>query len=219
MAKNTPQKNMTPFEKTLTAIITLVILAVLALAVFATYGKVSENIAEQRLEDEAAAIARGEQSPNIRYMASNAGMTAEDYVAQYGLELTDGLTEESELNDMLKRMSLENYVKYNDEGAEEPTDLDALLTQWNAEELGITKDTPWGEVETKLSIGAYIGEEGFANLIEQYESYGFDMSSITADMPLKDANDAIEEIVNNGPVNPPAQADDTADAGEEVPAE
>ena len=218
MAKNTPKKTATPFEKMLTAIIVVVILAILALAVVATYSRISDNIAQQRLEDEAAAISRGEKPANIRYMASSAGMTAEEYVAQYGLELTDGLTEESEINDMLNRMTLENYVKYNDEGAEEPTDLDALLTQWNAEGLGITKDTLWSEVETKISISDYIGEDSFNNLVAQYESYGYDLSTITADTPLKDANDAIEEIIANGPTKSPVPIENSAE-GEETPAE
>ena len=223
MAKNTPKQTKTPFEKMLTTIITLVILAILALAVYATYGRISENIAQQAIEDEAAAIARGEKAANIRYMASTAGMTPEEYVAQYGLELTDGLSEESEIDEMLNRMTLENYIKYNDEGAEEPTDMDALLAQWGAEELGITKDTTWGEVETKISIAQYVGENEFNNLISQYEAYGYDMSSVTADMSLKDANDAIEKIVMAGPVNSPKPIEDTADTGEtqseETPAE
>ena len=215
MANNTPKKNKTPFEKMLTAIIALVILAVLALAVVATYGVISENIAEQAIEDEMAAISRGERPANIRYMASNAGMTAEEYVAQYGLELTDGLTEDSEVNDMLERMTLENYIKYNNEGLEEPTDLDTLMEQWGAQDLGITKDTPWSEVETTLTFSQYIGgEDVFKELISQYEAYGYDMSTLKSDMLLKDANEAIEEIVSNGPVNSPAP-----DAGGEASAE
>lgn len=218
MAKNTPKKTATPFEKMLTTIIALVIIAVLGLAVYATYGRISENIAEQKLEDEAAAISRGEIPANIRYMASTMGMTPEEYVAQYGLELTDGLTEDSEINDMLERMTLENYFKYNDEGAEEPTDIDALLTQWGAEEIGITKDTLWSDVETKLTIGRYVGEESFDDFISQYAAYGYDLSTITADMSLKDANDAIGEIMNNGPTLPVNTADEAAE-GEEAPAE
>ena len=219
MAKNTPKKTMTPFEKMLTAIVTLVILAVLAFAVFATYGSISENLAQKAIEDEAAAISRGEQPANIRYLASNAGMTPEEYVAQYGLELTDGLTEESEVNDMLERMTLENYIKYNDEGSEEPVDIDALLTQWGAEELGVTKDTVWSEVEAKVSIGTYFGgDDAFGEVMSQYESYGYDMSAVTPDMTIKDANAKIEEIINNGPVNSPTTAEDTAE-GEEAPTE
>ena len=228
MAKNTPaKKTMTPFEKSLTAIIVIVVLAVLAFAVTATYSKIADNVAQQRLEDEAAAIARGEKPANIRYLASTAGMTPEEYVAQYGLELTDDFTEDSEINDMLERMTLENYFKFNDEGAEEPTDVDALLKQWNEAGFSITKDTLWSEVESTVSIVEFVGEEQFNNMIEQYESYGYDLSTVTADMPLKDANDAIQEIVNNGPTLSPKPIEDTADtadtadteAADEAPAE
>ena len=225
MAKNTPKRTATPFEKMITAIVILVILAVLGLAVFATYGRISENIAEQKIADEAAAISRGEKAANVRYIASTVGMTPEDYVAQYGLEFTGDFTEESEVNDMLRRMTLENYIKYSDEGAEEPTDIDALLEQWKASELGITKDTLWSEVETTLPISTYMGgDETFAEFISQYESYGYDMSTVTADMSISEANDAIEEIVSNGPtltVDTDGDAEDAADTaeGEEAPAE
>ena len=218
MAKNTPKKAMTQFEKTLTAVIVLVIAAILALAVFATYGRISENVKQAALEAETLAIQNGEQAATIRYMASTAGMTAEEYAAQYGVELKDGLSETSEINDMLDRMTLENYYKFNDEGAEEPTDIDELLTKWGAEELGITRETPWGEVETKVSIGKFVGEEEFEGIISQYESFGYDMSTVTADMSLKDANEAIEKIISNGPTN--EVTEDTAETdGEEVPAE
>ena len=219
MAKNTPKKTMTPFEKTLTAIITLVILAVLAFAVFATYGRISENINEKRIEEETAAISSGEKPATIRYMASSMGMTAEEYAAQYGVELTDGLKESSEISDMIERMTVENYFKFNDENTSEQTDIDAKLAEWGADELGITKDTLWGELQKTLSIGKYMGEDEFNDLISQYESYGYDVSTVTADMSIKDANDAIEKIMNNGPVNEPATADDTAADGEEAPAE
>ena len=222
MAKNTPKKTATPFEKRLTAIIVLVIAAVLALAVFATYGRISENVEQAAIEAETNAIQSGQQAATIRYMAANAGMTAEEYAAQYGVELKDGLSATSEISDMIDRMTVENYYKFNDEGAEEPTDVDAQLTQWGAAELGITKDTLWSEVEEKVSISKYLGEEDFNNLIEQYSLFGYDMSTVTADMSIKDANDAIEEIIANGPTETEdtEAADDTAATdAEEAPAE
>ena len=223
MAKNTPKKTMTQFEKTLTTVIALVIAAILALAVFATYGRISENVKQAAIDAETTAIQTGEKAATIRYMASTVGMTAEEYAAQYGVELKDGLSETSEISDMLDHMTLENYYKFNDEGAEEPTDIDELLTKWGAEELGITRETLWSEVETKVSIGKFVGEEEFEQLISQYESFGYDMSTITADMSLKDANEAIEKIISNGPTNVVDVDEDAADTaatdGEEVPAE
>ena len=225
MAKNTPKKVMTPFEKMLTTITVLVILAVLALAVFATYGKISGNLKQAALDAETTAIENGEQAATIRYMASSSGMSAADYVAQYGLELKDGLTETSTLDDMAEKMTLENYYKFSDETSGETTDVDALLTEWGADELGITKDTVWGEVKSKLPLSKFMGEDDFNNLVAQYAAFGYDSSAITADMTIEQANEAVEEMISNGPVNSPevitGDAAETGDADEsaEVPAE
>ena len=212
MAKNTPKKAMTPFDKMLTTIIVLVILAVLALAVFATYGKISANMEQAALEAETTAIQNGEQAATIRYMASNAGMSAEEYVAQYGLELKDGLTETSSVSDMVDKMTLENYFKYTDENSEETTDVDAKLTEWGADEFGITKETTWGEVQSKLPLIKYLGEEEFNNIIEQYAMFGYDSSLITADMTIEQANDAVDEMLEKGPVNSEESTEDGAEA-------
>ena len=225
MAKNTPKKAMTPFEKMLTTITVLVVLAVLALAVFATYGKISQNVKQAAIDAETTAIQNGEQAATIRYMASNAGMSAADYVAQYGLELKDGLTETSTLDEMAEKMTLENYYKFSDETSGETTDVDALMAEWGADELGITKDTVWSEVQSKLPLIKFMGEEDFNNLISQYAAFGYDSSVITADMTMEQANEAVEEMIANGPVNTPEVITDyAAESGEadesaEVPAE
>ena len=218
MTKNTPKKVKTPFEKMLTTITVLVVLAVLALAVFATYGKVSSNMKQAAIDAERTAIESGEQETTIRYMASNAGMSAEEYVAQYGLELKDGLSETSTLNEMAEKMTLENYYKFSDETSGETTDLDELLTKWGADELGITKETVWSDVQSKLPLIKYLGEEDFNNLIEQYAAFGFDSSVITADMTMEQANEAVEEMISNGPVESETEDGEAADSTE-VPAE
>ena len=218
MTKNTPKKVMTPFEKMLTTITVLVVLAVLALAVFATYGKVSSNMKQAAIDAERTAIESGAQETTIRYMASNAGMSAEEYVAQYGLELKDGLSETSTLNEMAEKMTLENYYKFSDENSGETTDLDELLTKWGADELGITRETVWSDVQSKLPLIKYLGEEDFNNLIEQYAAFGYDSSVITADMTMEQANEAVEEMISNGPVESETEDGETADSTE-VPAE
>ena len=205
---------MTSFEKTLTAIIVLVIAAVLALAVFATYGKISENVKQAAIEAETTAIQNGEQEATIRYMASNAGMSSEDYVAQYGLELSGDLKDTATLDEMANHMTVENYYKFSDENSGETTDVEAKLNEWGAGDLGITKDTLWSDVQDKLTLSKFMGEDEFNDLIEQYKSFGYDTSEITADMTMAQANDAVEAMMDKGPVNSPepAEADAEGDA-------
>lgn len=210
MAKNTPKKTMTPFEKSLTAIIVLVILAVLALAVFATYGKISDSVRQAAMEEEATAIQNGEKEATVRYTANNAGKTPEEYVEQYGLTLSGDLKETSTLDDMANMMTVENYYKFSDENSGETTDVAAKLAEWGADELGITKDTVWKDVQSKLTLSKYMGEDEFNDLIEQYKSFGYDSSAITADMTMEQANEAVEAMIDKGPVNTPEPAEDAA---------
>lgn len=204
MAKNIQQKaKATPADKLMITIIVVVILAVLGLAIFATYGKISANIEAKQIAEETEAISKGEMAPNVRYLATSVGMSEEEYLAQYGLELGKDLNETSTTEDMIPMMTVENYYKFVDTGAETPTDVDKLLSDWGAADLGITKDTVWSEAETKIPFVKFVGEESYNELLKQYANYGYDLSSITKEMTLKEANDALEKILSEEPAFTP----------------
>lgn len=213
MANNTHKKASTPLDKMITGIVVFVVLAVLALAVYATYGKISTNIENAAIEAENMAIQNGEQQPNVRYQAQNAGKSVEDYLADYGLTLSEELTEKTTVQDMMDKMTLENYVKYSNENSnsETETSVDDLLNEWKASEVGITKDTLWSEAMNTLTLERYFGDGGYDEIIGRYKSAGYDMSSITPEMTVNEFNDKIDELMQAGPAYTPVPQTDAAE--------
>ena len=199
MARPVKEK-ATPMDKMMTLCVVIIILIVAALGVFATYGKISANIEEKAVSEEATSIQNGEQEPTVRYLANQAGISVDEYLKKYGLAIGDGITKTSTQSEIASKMTVENRYKYIDESnsAEEATDVEKLLTDWGAADLGITKDTVWEEAEAKIPFKKYVGED-YDTMVEQYTNAGYDLSSITDDMSIKDANEKIEEIMSAGP--------------------
>lgn len=199
MARPVKEK-ATPMDKMMILCVVLIILIVAALGVFATYGKISASIEEKAVSEEATSIQNGEMEPTVRYLANQAGISIDEYLEQYGLSLGDGITKTSTQSEIASKMTVENRYKYIDEanGSEEATDVEKLLTDWGAADLGITKDTVWSEAEAKIPFKKYVGED-YETMVEQYKNAGYDLSSITDEMSIKDANEKIEEIMNAGP--------------------
>lgn len=199
MAKQTTKKQSTPMDKMITAVTVVVIMAILGLAVFAGYGKISQNVGQNAIEKENLAIQNGEQEATVRYLASNSGMEIDAFLEQYGLKLGDGLKETSTESEMIRMLTVENYYKYSDAYSGETTDVEATLKDWNADEIGITKDTVWSEVQEKLTYIKFVGEEEFNAMIEQYSQYGYDLSEINAEMTIKELSEKMNELMSAGP--------------------
>lgn len=164
----------TPADKMINAVMIIVVLAILGLGAYAVYSKLSVSI-------ETKAIEAGTSEQTVRYAANLAGMTSEEYLAQYGLS-DAGLDEKSTASEMVEKMTVENYAKFNGQ------EIDAFL-----EELGLTdKATPdmmWTEAELLIPTGIYMGgEEQFKQIKEVYELD----DSITAETPWGEAKDKVE---------------------------
>ena len=168
----------TPADKMVNAVIVIVVLAVLALGAYAVYDKVSVNL-------ETKAIQEGTSEQTVRYAADAAGMSAEEYLAQYGLG-DAGLSEKSKMSEMIEKMTVENYAKFNEK------ELDAFLDE-NGLKDKVSADTLWTEAELLIPTGIYMGgEEQFAQIKEAYELD----DSITAETPWGEAKDKVEEAQN-----------------------
>ena len=214
MARPTKQR-ATSMDKMMTAAVAVIILIVAALAVFAVKDKIGANLETKAVQEEATAIENGTQEATVRYLANSAGKSVEEYLADYGLTLGGDIKKTSTQQEMLDNMTIENYFKYVDanSGSEEATDVAAKLTDWDAEAAGVTKDTLWKDAEEKIAIGKYAGEDDFKSMMEYYTSMGYDVSSITQDMSIKDAMDKIEEITSKDPTLPtPTPMPETTEA-------
>lgn len=180
MNKGSGRKSTTGADKMMTLIIVVVIIAILGLGIYATYGKIAKNIYNNK-------IANGEIAETVEYAAEEAGMTVEDYLAQYGLENSSEVSGDTPVDDLYGYMTFENYMTMANEGNEEELDLDALMEDWGLTDK-VTKDTQWKDVEPLIPIGSYLGEE----LVEQYkETYGLG-DEITSETTYGEFQEIIE---------------------------
>ena len=168
--------------------------------------------------------AKGMAHIGVLKVLEKAGIPVDEYLEKYGLSLGGDISKTSTQTELTDMMTVENRYKFIDEsnGAEEATDVEKLLTDWGAADYGVTKDTVWGEAQTKIPFKKYVGED-FEEMVEQYKNAGYDLSSITDEMSLKEATDKLEEIINAGPtldVPTPLPEEEEAEAAPtEAPAE
>ena len=171
MAKNSRKSA----DTMLNVIITVVVVAVVALAAYAIYDKMSANLNEK-------AIASGEKEATVEYLAEQASMSVEDYLAQYGLS---DISKKATQTEMTDAMTVDNYITYSGTTAEE------LKTQYNLDEAP-AGDANWGDIRKAFTVKNMVGdEESFKQFKEVYKLD----DSITMDTLWTDAEAKIEESI------------------------
>ncbi len=148
-------------DKLVTFVIVVVIIAVLGLGVYATKDKISQNIVNNKIES-------GEMAEPVWHAAEAAGMSIEDYLADYKLTVSDEVNGDTPVNDLYGYMTLENYLTMANEGNEEPVDVNSVIEEWGLTDK-VTKDTQWKEVEQVMPIGARFTAEQIAQYKETYQ--------------------------------------------------
>ena len=116
------------------AIITVAIIALGAWAVYSKYHTPAEDTEVTDSADESAA-----QVQTVAQAAEEKGLSADEFIAEYGLENVEDITGDSDFQAVMQSMTLENYAKYLDE------DLDELISSANVD-AELTGDTTVGEV-------------------------------------------------------------------------
>lgn len=147
-------------DKLVTLIIVIAIIAVLGLGVYATYGKISKNITDNK-------IASGEIAETVSHAAEAAGMSVEEYLADYGLTVSDEVNGDTPVSDLYGYMTFENYMNMANEGNEEPVDIDSIIAEWGLTDK-VTKDTQWKDVEPLMPLSARFSDEQLAQYKEAY---------------------------------------------------
>ena len=210
---NNQRRARSSSDKATSAVMVIIIALILALAVFATYGKVADKVEEN-------AIANGTKEQTVGYAAKQAGQTIDEYLEQYGLSGSKDVTEKTPLSEMYGYMTLEKYLEMS--GEEKSADdyiKEAKL------EGQVTKDSLWKDVEPLIPAGVYFGSEDTLNQIKQMYGIG---DEITADTPWGEAeeilNKAAEEMANATPAPTDeaaadAPADDAADTSADAAAD
>lgn len=171
MAKNSRKSADTAIN----VVIAVVLIAVIGLAGYAIYDKMSANLNEK-------AIASGEKEATVEYLAEQASMSVEDYLAQYGLS---GISKKATQTEMTDAMTVDNYITYSGTTAED------LKTQYNFDEAP-AGDAIWGDIRKALTVKNMVGdEESFKQFKEVYQLD----ESITMDTLWTDAEAKIEESI------------------------
>lgn len=146
-------------------VIGVVIAAFLGLGGYAVGKKYADNKANEPTDDTEYT---SQQSSTVQSAADEAGMSVEEYLANYGLDTS--ISPDTALSEIYPQMTVENMAKLND------TDVDTFREQ-NYIPDDITNDTLWGDVLPELPFKAIVGEEQ----VEQFKSvYGLG-DEVTAD--------------------------------------
>lgn len=191
MANNSNAKKQN--NTVLNLIVVLVIAAFVAAGIYATYGKIADNV-------ETKAIENGTKEKTVKYLAKQANMSTADYLAQYGLSLGDTITESSTENNMTDNMTVENYLKYSGN-----TDTVDQVIEGTGLTGKVTKDTLWKDFLPQVPAISVVGTDSFNQIKQQYPD------DITDDMTYG----ALEEFLNakmseNQTAEAPANAETTA---------
>lgn len=181
------KKKASKADKLVNVIIAVVVIAFVAIGVYATYGKISESIEEN-------AITSGEKEATVEYLAKQSAMSAEDYLAQYGLSLGDTISKKTTETEMLDNMTVENYAKYNGQDADEMINGTGLQDK-------VTKDTLWKDFLPQVPVISVLGEETFNQIKAQLGD------EVTADMPYGDFEKLMQEKQNEAAEATEAPAD------------
>ena len=215
-------------NSTLTLVSVAVIVIFAVICAFAAVPKLSEHIENKE-------IASGSKEPTVAYQARQAGMSVEDYLAQYGLTLGGDVTKQTTLNDLSNNMTISNYVNFvndmnksTDENGNvdesSKLDVDSYLSQYSD---AVTADTTIKDLNA-MSAETALGTDTF-NMQKQLYNLG---DEITSETSLEDFGTAIqdairatqEEAANATPAPDSSAAPDAAAAegdtqATEVPAE
>lgn len=134
-----------PSGSMINIVMAIVIIAVLGLGIFAVWGKVSDGIRQNQINN------GGEYT--VAEVADQQGMEVNDFLAYYGLSEEDGITEKSGITEMGDKLTLENYIKLNF-GSFTEDDFNAFKAEQG---LGddITKDSMDSDVKTQYASYLY----------------------------------------------------------------
>ena len=201
MAKNTSSRRGRA-DVTTNIVIGVVIAVVFALAAYAVYDKISTNVMTKK-------IASGEAQATVGYLAEQAGMSVEDYLAQYGIsDLSKKATEE----EMLKKMTMENYAAYTG------TTLEELKTNY-AIDADVDAAIIYEEFEKTLTVKNILGgnEETFNQIKEMYsldDTITMDSKWVDVEPVLEQKDKEMQEAMANATEAPTADPAATAEAVE-----
>ena len=178
-------------------ILVVIIIVVLAIGVFAVYGKVSDDAFKRSVEN-------GTAPQTVATLARQEGQSVDEFLKSY--DMTDGtITGDSSQEDFYNYMSVEKYAAY------QGSDFDTFISQ-NGLEGKVEKTTKMSDAKKLIPLGKYIGldetAEGAAEQFAQFKTtYGLD-ANVTLTTPWGEVEDkvmAAQEAMMNATPAPAAE--------------
>lgn len=120
--KKTPVKKKSALDIISNIIIVILILTVLGIGGWAVYSKFSQMPKEEGTTENIT-------NPTISETAAEEGISIEEFLAKYGLSDAEGLTDDTEITEIMPLMTFENYAAFVD------SDVETLK-----QGMGLTKD-------------------------------------------------------------------------------
>lgn len=163
-------------------IIVLVVIAVAGCGIWASYEKISANIAANT--EDAAAGADTQTITTVETLATEEGLSVEELLAKCGLE-DSGLTAESTADEMIAKMTIENFAKF------ENTDVEEFKKNFAIENL--PNDMLWSEAQNSVPMGK-IAENEYGMSFEDFAAQAGIPAEITAEMTQAEAVEIIQSM-------------------------
>jgi len=217
MAKNKKKnyqtkKKTSPADKMVNAVITVVIIAVLGLAVWAVSPKFKAKFDEIKAAEEAS------KPDTIQKRADQKGISVEQFIADYGIT-GENVTGETMMSEVMAQMTVENAAKLEEQSVEEFLEASGLPAD------KVTGDMTLEAANELIPIKTVIASAGMD--FETFKAqYGL-ADDVTEDTPWKDVEEtvmAVEQANQEAAAAAEAQATEEAtaeegDTAEETPAE
>jgi len=168
------QKNNSSSNKAMDLIIVLIVVAFIAVGVWAVYPKIADNMLEKSIAD-------GTAPQTVETYAKQAGLSVDEYLAQYNL--TDKADGNTEMADLVNLMDVAAFAKF--QGMEYAD----FLTQYGLTDK-VTETTMWTDAQLLIPLGVYIGGNDY---VEEFKTYYELDASVTADTPWGELKDIVAE--------------------------
>ena len=185
-------------DKTMSLILGVVIIVVLAVGVFAVYGKISDDAFKKSVEN-------GTAPQTVATLARQEGQSVDEFLKSY--DMTDGtINGDSSQEDFYNNMSVEKYAAY------QGSDFDTFISQ-NGLEGKVEKTTKMSDAKKLIPLGKYIGidasAEGAADQFAQFKTtYGLG-ANVTLETPWGEVEETVmaaQEAMQNATPAPAADA-------------
>lgn len=154
-------------------VVALVIVAVAAVGVWASWDKIKANLP---VEEE-------EQVMTVAQVATEEELSVEEFLAKIGLA-DSGLTAESTADELLGKMTIENFAKFED------TEVEEFKKMYGIESLA--NDTPWNDAQMEIPM-AKMAENQYDMSFEDFAAQNQLPPEITGDMTQKEAVAILQE--------------------------